>query len=224
MVGALLQAVVGVLLLSWGVSATFSDPVAGAPDLSTPAPNLQPGAPAAGVAESPSPTPVGRLGHHVAPRPRPGGGIVPARLALPRQRVTATTVPIGVSSSGALDLPADPHVVGWWSGGALPGSTAGSVVIAGHLDEVSRGPGALAALLHVSINDPVQVAGPDGKVLRYRVTARHTQPKSQLPRQVFRTDGAPVLTLVTCGGPYDRSSHHYRDNVVVTAAPVTNAG
>jgi hypothetical protein len=226
--GALLQAVAGVLVLSWGVSATFSDPVAGAPDLASPAPKLQPvapGAPAAEVAASPPPTATGRrLGHIEAPRPRPGAGTVPVRLALPRQHVTATTVPVGVGSSGALDLPADPRVVGWWSGGALPGSTSGSVVLAGHLDAADQGPGALAALLRVAINDPVEVAGLDGSVLRYRVTARHTQPKSQLPRRLFQTDGAPVLTLVTCGGPYDRSSHHYRDNVVVTAAPVTNEG
>jgi hypothetical protein len=223
-VGALLQAVVGVLLLSWAVSAIFSDPVASAPDIAAPPPKIRSGASSAEVADSPPSTAAHRRGHHVAPRPRSGGGIVPARLTLPRQHATAATVPIGVAPSGALDLPADPRVVGWWSGGALPGSTAGSVVMAGHLDAVTQGLGALAALLHVSINDPVEVAGLDGTVLRYRVTARHTQPKSQLPRRVFQTAGAPVLTLVTCGGPYDRSTHHYRNNVVVTAAPVTNEG
>lgn len=217
-------AVAGLLLLSFGVSAILSDPVAGAPDISTPAPRLQSGGPAAEVAGSPSPTGSGRMGGQVARPPRPGSGILPARLRLPRQHVTATTVPMGVDASGDLDLPADPHVVGWWSGGALPGSTAGSVVIAGHVDEVNRGRGALAALLDISVDDPVEVTGQQGTVLQYRVTARHTLPKSQLPRRAFQADGPPVLTLVTCGGPYDRSRHHYRDNVVVTAAPVTGEG
>jgi hypothetical protein len=28
------------------------------------------------------------------------------------------------------------------------------------------------------------------------------------------------LTLITCGGPFDARTRHYRDNVVVTAEPV----
>jgi hypothetical protein len=30
----------------------------------------------------------------------------------------------------------------------------------------------------------------------------------------------PVLRLITCTGSFDRSSGHYRDNLVVTARPV----
>jgi len=37
---------------------------------------------------------------------------------------------------------------------------------------------------------------------------------------LFRTDGPPMLTLVTCGGPFDSATHHYRDNIVVSAAPI----
>lgn len=139
---------------------------------------------------------------------------------LPRQRTQAAVIPIGVTSTRGLELPQDPRVVGWWSGGALPGSTTGSVLLAGHLDVVKRGPGPLAALFRVSIGDAVEVVGPAGTPLRYRVTARHTYPKAALPSEVFRANGPAVLTLVTCGGPFDPRTHHYRDNVVVSASPV----
>jgi hypothetical protein len=33
----------------------------------------------------------------------------------------------------------------------------------------------------------------------------------------FARDGPAVLRLVTCGGEFDRSVHHYESNVVVTA-------
>ena len=47
-------------------------------------------------------------------------------------------------------------------------------------------------------------------------------PKKKLPiDDVFATDGSPRLTLITCGGYYDRSNGGYQDNVVVTAVPAS---
>jgi hypothetical protein len=43
--------------------------------------------------------------------------------------------------------------------------------------------------------------------------------KSALPTSVYSRTGAPRLVLVTCGGPFDPISRHYRDNVVLTAVP-----
>ena len=37
---------------------------------------------------------------------------------------------------------------------------------------------------------------------------------------LFRTDGPPVLVMVTCGGAYDPATHSFADNVVATATPV----
>jgi len=36
----------------------------------------------------------------------------------------------------------------------------------------------------------------------------------------FARSGPPRLRLITCGGSYDRATHHYRSNVVVTAVPI----
>jgi hypothetical protein len=44
--------------------------------------------------------------------------------------------------------------------------------------------------------------------------------KSKLPTSVFRRTGPARLVLVTCGGPFDAATGHYRDDVVVTAVPV----
>ena len=45
----------------------------------------------------------------------------------------AAVVPV-LAPGGALDVPADPQVIGWWSAGPRPGSAAGTVVLAGHVD------------------------------------------------------------------------------------------
>jgi hypothetical protein len=61
----------------------------------------------------------------------------------------------------------------------------------------------------------------DGTVHRFQVTAVELTPKSTVPlAQVFQRDGAPRLTLVTCGGAYDRGTG-YSANVVVTAEPLS---
>jgi hypothetical protein len=44
-------------------------------------------------------------------------------------------------------------------------------------------------------------------------------PKGRLPRRVFDRSGPPILTLVTCGGAFDRATRHYSDNVVIYAVP-----
>ena len=54
----------------------------------------------------------------------------------------------------------------------------------------------------------------------YRVVAREEYRKTKIPLdRYFARDGKPRLTLITCGGPFDREAGHYRDNIVVTAVP-----
>ena len=43
--------------------------------------------------------------------------------------------------------------------------------------------------------------------------------KAALPTSIYTRAGSPKLVLVTCGGPFDAKTGHYRDNVVVTAVP-----
>jgi hypothetical protein len=54
-----------------------------------------------------------------------------------------------------------------------------------------------------------------------KMVARQTYRKTRIPlEKYFARDGKPRLTLITCGGQFDRRTGHYRDNVVVTADPV----
>ena len=60
----------------------------------------------------------------------------------------------------------------------------------------------------------------DGSVQSWTVTEVRLVAKPELPvADVFSRTGPPTLTLVTCGGSFDSRTHHYRSNVVVTAAP-----
>jgi len=210
--GPVLAAVLGLGLTGLSLHLIRQQPTAAAPDLGNPAA-------ASSRLTVPAPVHAGAVRRPTRPAPIPSAVPTPTQLALPRQHVQAAVLPVGVTPSRGLDLPPNPDTVGWWAGGAAPGQTAGSAVLAGHLDAAGYGAGALAALLRVGVGDPVLIRDTAGHVLRYQVTARMAYPKAALPGSVFRSNGPATLTLVTCGGPFDSSTHHYRDNIVVSAAP-----
>jgi hypothetical protein len=53
------------------------------------------------------------------------------------------------------------------------------------------------------------------------VVSRESILKKRLPyEELFAVDGPPRLTLISCGGYYDKDNGGYQDNVVVTAVPM----
>jgi hypothetical protein len=182
-------------------------PAAGTPGGGTTAPTTTtaPGRPPAPTALAPT-----RL---APPPPAP-----PVRFAL-GSGATAPVVPVGVQSNGGLEVPENPGQVGWWVGSAPAGATAGSTVLAGHVDSADYGPGTFAALRTVAVGTRVTLTDTFGGKHDYRVAARRTFGKYDLPRDVFTVPGAPRLVLLTCGGPFDEDAGRYRDNIVVYALP-----
>jgi len=92
-------------------------------------------------------------------------------------------------------------------------------VLLGHVDSSSQGPGAFFHLASLEPGSEIRVVLADGSRRTFRVVARRTYLKSRLPTAMFARTGRPMLVLVTCGGPFDARVGHYRDNVVVYAAP-----
>ncbi len=123
--------------------------------------------------------------------------------------------------NGVLGVPENIAEVGWWTGSVRPGSAAGSTVIDGHVDSAVIGTGALFHLAQLQAGDPVTISDAAGVLRRYRVYRRQVLIKhGGLPADLFTTTGAPRLVMITCGGPFDRATRSYLDNVVVFAAPV----
>jgi hypothetical protein len=144
----------------------------------------------------------------------------PVRLQIRALGVDAVVHPVDVGSGGALGVPDDPQVVGWWRGSAMPQQVRGSVVLDGHVDSARAGAGALFRLAELGPGARVVVTTTAGRTA-YVVAARAVYAKRDLPRQVFDQRGPARLVLVTCGGAFDRRTHHYDDNVVVYATPAS---
>lgn len=117
----------------------------------------------------------------------------------------------------ALTPPSDASKVGWWSGGAQPGSKRGSAVITGHT--VHNGGGAFDNLGKLVPGSVVRVSTARGQ-LAYRVATVATYRKATLAKraaQLFDQSVRGRLVLVTCE---DWNGEVYLSNVVVVALPM----
>lgn len=144
------------------------------------------------------------------------GAAPPVRIRIPAIGVSAAVVRLGLNRDGTLQVPADFGVTGWFTGGPAPGET-GPAVIAGHIDS-RRGPAVFYRLHALRPGDRVAVEQADGTTVQFAVEGSAQYPKRAFPTEaVFGPSPDPLLRLITCGGAFDRSTRHYRDNVVVTA-------
>jgi Sortase domain len=112
---------------------------------------------------------------------------------------------------------------GWWANSAPVGAATGTVVVDGHVDSAAAGPGALFRLTDLHASDRIAITTPDGQQQDDRVIGRRVYAKANgLAADLFSSTGAPRLVLITCGGPFDRTTLSYLDNIVVFAS-LTNS-
>jgi hypothetical protein len=189
--------------------------------LSRPAPTVGASAVTALASAAPAPAPVSVAPS--TPAGPPADEVAPARLRIPGLKLDATVAAVGVDAeTGEFDVPPSVDRVGWYRFGPGVTATAGSIVVAGHVDSADQGKGAFFRLSSLEPGDTMTLTGPDGKDRAFSVVARERYRKTRIPLdKYFARDGAPRLTLITCGGPFDSTTRHYRDNIVVTAEPVS---
>jgi len=156
-----------------------------------------------------APAPV-RSGANVNSTPSVGE---PTAITIASIGVQSELVPLGLAQDGTAEVPEDPQIAGWFTGGPRPGDE-GPAVIAGHVD-TQTGPAVFAQLKQLAPGDEVDVSTTTGTV-RFIVDRREQVAKDDFPTaRVYGPAPGRQLRLVTCGGSFDRSSGHYRDNVVV---------
>jgi LPXTG-site transpeptidase (sortase) family protein len=154
--------------------------------------------------------------------PAPGAAQVaePVSLVIPSIGVTSALVHLGLTSSGALQVPPTTSVAGWYTGSPRPGSI-GSAVIAGHIDSVT-GPGIFFRLSQLRRGDRVYVKRADGTLTVFEVTEVQTYAKDAFPTAaVYGAVPDPELRLITCGGTFDYTTRSYLSNTVVYAKGVS---
>jgi hypothetical protein len=144
----------------------------------------------------------------------------PVSLTIPSIGVQTPLIRLGLTTSGALQVPPTASVAGWYTGSPRPGAI-GSAVIAGHIDSY-EGPGVFFRLADLRPGDRVYVRRADGTLAVFRVTSVRMYPKDRFPSSsVYGPAPDPELRLITCGGTFDYALRSYLSNVVVYSTEVS---
>ncbi len=116
-----------------------------------------------------------------SPTALPQPGPAPTRLQVPSLGIDAAVDAVGVEEDGSMVVPAEVDRVGWYRFGPEAGAAQGNTVIAGHVDTIAQGPGALFELRTVEVGAEVLVTDEAGTPHRYRVVGREKIEKPSLP-------------------------------------------
>ena len=119
-----------------------------------------------------------------------------------------------------MEIPQDVDTVGWYRFGPAPGSTTGSAVLSGHVDDYRQGAGVFARIGDLGPGDPVRIVDQAGISRDFTVVAREEWAKGEVPLdRLFDRGGSSRMVLVTCGGSFNSSTLGYDDNIAITAVP-----
>jgi LPXTG-site transpeptidase (sortase) family protein len=156
------------------------------------------------------------------PRARPLARSAPVAIRIPRIGVNAPVMKVGRDADGTVQVPplAEHNLTGWYRYGPSPGQR-GPAVILGHVDS-AVGISVFYYLKNLHAGDKVYVTLADGKVAAFAVDGLQRVAKDAFPTaSVYGRSGYPSLRLITCGGPFDKATGHYADNVIVYSHLVT---
>jgi hypothetical protein len=157
--------------------------------------------------------------------PPPAGiarGPKPVAIFIPAAKVDA---PIETTEiiDGRMGDPSGPFVVGWYrESGRL--TEPDNVVMSGHLDYWGVGRAVFYHLGALDDGDGISVLGDDEAEYAYevewvrRIRTIDSGPEAIL--EVVDRTAEERLTLITCGGDYDRQTGEYEERTVVRARPV----
>jgi Sortase domain len=144
----------------------------------------------------------------------------PVLLSIPAIGLSERVSELGLNANGTVQAPTSWVVPGWYKLGPSPGEE-GSAVILGHVDSVN-GPAAFYRLSQLRPGDRVVVRLASGRLVRFEVIGLRMYSKAKFPDQlVYGPRSYDALQLVTCGGVFDATTHHYLSNLVVFTARIT---
>ncbi|HEX7633142.1 MAG TPA: class F sortase [Candidatus Saccharimonadales bacterium] len=139
---------------------------------------------------------------------------LPVRLEIPKLKISAVVVYMGITKAGAMQTPNNAIDVGWYKYGPLPGNS-GSAVIAGHIDGIRGEPGVFSNLDALQPGDPLTVADTQGRSTSFVVREVRTYDQNEQPTEVFNSSNGHHLNLITCAGDWDTAQHHFSKRLVV---------
>jgi LPXTG-site transpeptidase (sortase) family protein len=150
-------------------------------------------------------------------------GPKPVAIFIPAAEVDAP-IETTIISDGRMQNPTGPFVVGWYrESGRL--AEAGNIVMAGHLDYWGVPRAVFFHLGALDEGDEISLLGDDGNLYDYEIEwVRKIETGSeghQAILDVITVTEEERLTLITCGGDFNRDTLEYESRTVARARPKT---
>ncbi len=141
----------------------------------------------------------------------------PNHILIPAIHLDVPIESIGLTKSGALDVPKDFGDAGWFQLGPRPGDE-GNAVIDGHYGWKNGVPAVFNLIHTLQIGDTIFVNDTEGKTVSFSVHEIRTYDPTMDAQSVFiASDTKAHLILVTCSGIWIPSLHTYSNRLVIFA-------
>ena len=141
----------------------------------------------------------------------------PVRLKIPKINLDSAVEYVGLTSSGAMDVPKNRKDVGWFNLGPRPGED-GTAVIDGHYGLNNKKTSAFDNLHKLRKGDKLYVEDEKGIIISFVVREnRRYDPKADASYVFGSNTGPSHLNLVTCEGAWDEEIEGYSTRLVVFA-------
>jgi LPXTG-site transpeptidase (sortase) family protein len=154
----------------------------------------------------------------------PGSAAPVTRIIVEKAKIDAPIVEKGVDDAGVMQAPDNAYDVAWYDFSAHPGFS-GNAVFAGHVDYIHVGEAVFWNLKDLEPGDTILVQLADGTQYRYAVNFKQQFDAATAPvDQIVGPTPNQTVTLITCGGTFDSSTHQYDKRLVVRAERVPDSG
>jgi len=164
----------------------------------------------------PTPTPTGQF--------PPGSNAPVARLIIEKAEIDAPVVIKGVDAQGVMQSPDNAYDTAWYDFSAHPGF-GGNAVFAGHVDYIRVGKAVFWNLKDLEEGDLIQVRLQDGTVYKYAVNFREQFDAATAPVDtIVGPTPNETVTLITCGGTFNPTTHQYDKRLVIRAERIATTG
>jgi hypothetical protein len=144
----------------------------------------------------------------------------PVSVTIPAIGVQSRLLHLGVNRDGTMQVPnltTGADDAAWYKYSVTPGQV-GTSVIEGHVDNYA-GPAVFFRLGALRPGNLISVKRADGVTAVFRVTGVREYSKAKYPAEtIYAPAGYAALRLITCGGDFDATTHHYLSSIVVFAA------
>jgi len=142
---------------------------------------------------------------------------IPEKFIIKSLGVNTNIESVGLTETGAMDVPKNADNVAWYNLGVRPGEQ-GSAVIAGHLDKITGAPAVFWNISKMQKGDEIVVIDSQKKSYKYIVEKTASYDYMTFPLQmVFATKDKKRLNLITCAGSWDTNKKIYSQRFVVFA-------